>query len=482
VDGHADSAGGPAAAAPPDRLAVDVAVAGAGLSGVFAAIASGRSGARTALVERFGTLGGNMGPGMIWGGSLDGEADITLPGGLAGIPKEFLRRLDALLGDGPRTYAALSAACSHVAYGMASEAGVHFVLCAMAADPVVSGGRVRGFTAETPCGRLAIEAAVTVDATGQATLAARAGAPIVRHTPPKPSFAPIVRPRHLDERFSGDYNQVGLLAVLAGVDFAAYEAFCRRTPEPDEADARWAAERRMSPQGPLFPILRRAAEEGGEDLCRPLAEDVYVTTPKTLFDFGAGTAGLKMHAQGAINIADWRHVSLLEGELRARAFDLTCLLRRRVPGCGRAHLVFTAPFIGARGGPCIEAEHVLTPEESIAGARFDDVIYVNTHEATHGGAEGGFDVPYRCLLPRGLDGMLVIGRGAGYLRRAHDPSGMRARPSLMVMGQAAGEAAALCVARGETPQRLDVRALQKVLLARGLPLGTPERLRDLGLA
>ncbi len=73
----------------------DVVVAGSGISGMFAALRCGRAGLRTLLIDRLGALGGNMGPGMVVGGSFAGEADVTLIGGLHGIPRELLERVAA---------------------------------------------------------------------------------------------------------------------------------------------------------------------------------------------------------------------------------------------------------------------------------------------------------------------------------------------------------------------------------------------------
>jgi len=472
----------------PTEIDVDVAIAGAGISGVFAALACGRIGADTLLIERFGTLGGNLGPAMIWGGSIYGEADGTLPGGLAGISKEFTGRLEALLGDTPRNFANLSSTCSRLAYDMMEEAGVKLMLGAYAGDPIVKGGVVQGLFVETRSGRVAVRAKVTVDATGEASPTARADAPIIHHTAAKDSFAPIVRPQYLNPDYP-KYNEAGLVALIAGVDFDRYQAFEGWEIEPSEEDARWAKERGLRWQSPLFPLLRKAYEAGDGDPCRQLAPQVHVVPliplipphggPQGIDDYGGGVGAIRMHAFGAIDIDDWRQVTLLEGGVRARVYELVEIMKRHIAGCEKAYVLFTAPFIGTRGGPCIEAEHVLTPEESIRGARFDDVMYVNIHESLHGGAKEGFDVPYRILLPKGLDGLLVTGRGAGYQRRGHDPTGMRARPSMMVLGQTTGTAAGLCVRRNESPRKLDITELQRFLVEQGLCLGDQARLKAL---
>ena len=78
--------------------------------------------------------------------------------------------------------------------------------------------------------------------------------------------------------------------------------------------------------------------------------------------------------------------------------------------------------------------------------------------------------------------MLVTGRGAAYVRRGHDPSGMRARPSMMTLGQATGIAAALTAKTGVTPKTLDIKTLQRALVNQGLHLGDESRLKELGLS
>lgn len=132
---------------------VDVVVAGSGLCGTFAAISAGRCGARTVVIERFGMLGGNIGPGMLVMGSLYGEAQTSLPGGLAGIAEEFVERLKALRtgaepsrGSENRDYPYTEEAniASFVAQEMMQEAGVERLLSAEAADPIIEDGVVRG--------------------------------------------------------------------------------------------------------------------------------------------------------------------------------------------------------------------------------------------------------------------------------------------------------------------------------------------------
>jgi hypothetical protein len=199
--------------------------------------------------------------------------------------------------------------------------------------------------------------------------------------------------------------------------------------------------------------------------------------------YGHSLVGARVNVRGEIQRNDMQQHSRLEAALRIQAFETVQFLRRHAPGFEHAYLLFIAPYFGARGGPFIDGEYTLTPTEAYAGQKFHDVLFRNIHEGQpmHGGDPSGFDVPYRVLLPKGLDGLLVTGRGSAYIRRGHDPTGMRARPSIMVLGQAAGTAAALAASGGVTPKHLDVKKLQRELLKQGFYLGDEQRLTELGL-
>ena len=107
----------------------------------------------------------------------------------------------------------------------------------------------------------------------------------------------------------------------------------------------------------------------------------------------------------------------------------------------------------------------------------DDVIYIyKMHSDSGKPLEIGADVPYRIMLPRGVEGLLATGRSASYGRV------LRTRISCMLMGQAGGAAAALCARDNVTPRALDVKMLQRELLNSGFHLGNEARLKGLGLA
>ena len=454
----------------PVAAEVDVVVAGSGISGMFAALRCGRAGLRTVLIDRLGALGGNMGPGMVVGGSFAGEADVTLIGGLHGIPRELLervaaRRVDPIGADAEparSNYAEDVLLVSAVAAEMMAEAGVSLLLGTTIADPIVvpaDGGepRVAGLFTENKNGRQAVRARVVIDATGDAAVAARAGCPMIREVAPNPSWAgsKIVRPGSNE----GDplHNNMGIYLLVNGID------------RSDAGDAL----NRTAINAKLPPMQRAHVDGGGE-----------VTLRASVGRGMDGVLGVSITLQGAIDSGDSTQVTQAETLMRRFALECVERLRQSAPGCQGAYALHLSPVVGARGGPCIDGEYTLTVEDHERGARFDDVLFVNVHEGRppHAGAEGGCDVPYRCLLPRGVDNLLVVGRGAAYIRRGHDPTGMRARPLVMVLGQAAGVAAALAIESNTTVKEVNRRELQRRLLANGFHLGDSARLRELGLS
>jgi len=203
---------------------VDVAVAGAGVAGVFAGISAARNGVHTVLIDRFGSVGGNIGPGMIVNGHMvSGQPhpavgyESSVYPGLYGIGKEFLQRYGDLGGGlvipyshGPHNYAGDASIASYVAQRMLQESGVELMLSTQVADPVMDDDTVRGLFVENKSGRQAVRAKVVIDATGEADVARRAGAPILY---PKAEY------HELDGHSP---TGMGTYFLVGGVDWSRY--------------------------------------------------------------------------------------------------------------------------------------------------------------------------------------------------------------------------------------------------------------------
>jgi len=150
----------------------------------------------------------------------------------------------------------------------------------------------------------------------------------------------------------------------------------------------------------------------------------------------------------------------IEIEGRRRFMKVLAFVRSRLPGFERAYILDAAPQVGVRQTRLLEGEYVVTKEDILEGRRFPDVV-----------ARGrDYFTPYRSLVPKDVDGLLVAGRCYSATPEAQRIS--REIPPLMVMGEAAGVAAALSVSSGLPPRRLDIPTLQRRLVAVGVNLGT----------
>ena len=454
---------------------VDVAIAGGGLSGVFAAIAAARNGARTVLIERFGSLGGSAGPGMNTGGGIQAPGPYKLGGDypkiwvypeIAGIPKEFAQKLEGLRSTSRaaasqvegqraaperiRNKVEESNAISYLALKMAQEAGVQLLLSTLATDPIMEGNTVKGIYVENKSGRRAVRAKVVIDATGEADVARRAG-------------APILYPKEIYSEVDGHApSGVGFFAYVGGVDWDKYDA-----------------EKAKKARGSLLP----------RDI-----DGMAKTRSGSLNKMKGGLGSLKVQLRdpeppldphsAKVDMGDGVHVSKLEAGMRMYTFEVVQHMKKNVPGCEDCYLIEAAPFLGTRGGPCIKGEYTMTLDDCKAGRRFDDVMYLFgenralRHTCLKEGKCKWPDVPYRVMVPLKIDGLLAVGRSASGI----PDTVLRNRTAVQHMGQAAGIAASLAVKHSVSPRSIDVKALQRKLLEAGFHLGDPARLKQLGLA
>ena len=468
----------------------DVVVAGAGVAGTFAAIAAARKGARTVLVDRFSSVGGNIGPGMINNGhmvssqahpSLDFEC--TVYPRLYGIGREFLNRYASLGGQSippynETNYPNDSHVASYVAQVMLEESGVQLLLSTHVADPIMDGTVVKGLFVENKSGRQAIPAKVVIDATGEADVARRAGAPILL---PKDEY------HELD-----GHSPTGLggCFLLGGIDWARHEAHAHDI-EPTEEDVEWVREKHdegvAAHYRHLAPFLRQEFEKSGYEMfpeidlgMGPLP--IWVEQVYPLREAGCGRGRFAPYFINRVDAGNGLHMSQLEAACRKQLFETVQFWRTYVPGFEDCSLLCVAPYFGARGGPSIEGDYVLTMYDCCEGKRFDDVIYLYGEfralrwTAERGGAKW-VDVPYRVLLPKGIDGLMAAGRCASGI----PDTLLRNRMAVKVMGEACGIAAAMSAANGIAPRELDRKQLQDALLDAGFYLGDRHRLKELGL-
>ena len=151
----------------------------------------------------------------------------------------------------------------------------------------------------------------------------------------------------------------------------------------------------------------------------------------------------------------------VEVEGRRRFMRLITFMREHAPGFKDAYVLDAAPQIGVRQTRLLNGEYVVTKEDVMERRRFSDVV-----------ARGrDYYTPYRAIVPKDLDGLLAAGRCYSATPEAQRIS--REIPPCMVMGEAAGTAAALSLEAGVPVRRVDVPALQRRLVKQGVNLGTP---------
>ena len=332
-----------------------------------------------------------------------------------------------------------------------------------------------------------MKAKVTIDGTGYAGIAQRAGAPIIPYLERKEEYAKYILrgQRHFSEQHPTYYNDTELMCLIGDVDLERFEAFCAKDVALSDEDRAWAESNGLlsTYANALIRPLRRALEDGSFRHYSEPYTGVRIVAGRRFTHQGSGIAKFYISCNGAVDAANAEQTSRIEGEMRALAFRTVTFYRKYAEGFANAYVLMEPAFLGWRGGPHIDAEHTLTLQERHEGRKFDDVLYRNIHlgQESHHGEPSGFDVPYRAVLPKNLDGLLVCGRGTAYTRRGHDPCAMRARPAMMVLGQCVGTAAAVAALDNVTPRNLDIKKVQKRLVAANIYLGDDERLKELGL-
>ncbi|MDM0014051.1 FAD-dependent oxidoreductase [Variovorax sp. J22P168] len=429
----------------------DVVVVGGGPAGIAAAVSASRHGARTLLVERYGFLGGMGTAGGVTNfAGLYGRRDGEMTQLVHGVADELLARIDALGGlnkpqDGMqgrirvRSYDTSVYKCA--ADQLLLDAGVELLFHAFAAAVVMDGARIAALVVETKSGRQAIRANAFVDASGDADVAAFAGVP----------FA--VGDGHGSGLFPSTMFRVGHVeaarALAAVGEFKAINVLMQQARERD-------------------PDAYRFPREGA--ILRPQID------PR---EWRANVTQIRNAAGDAMNGVDARELSAGEIEGRRQIGEFFRFLKAEVPGFEQSAIVEIAPQVGIRETRRIEGLYALTGEDILASACFDDSIGINAwpmemHAA--GRIEWAFprdprrtfnQLPWRMLVPRGVDNLLVAGRCASMTHEGQ--SAARASGGCFVMGQAAGTAAA-GLADGGGFAAVDVSALQRRLAADGADL------------
>jgi hypothetical protein len=402
---------------------VDVLVCGGGPAGTGAAIGAARAGASTLLLERYGFLGG-----MASGGLVIPHFDAFLNEGINLEIMSALKERGAWgapfwrISYDPETW-------KHVTEELVLESGSDLLYHALAVAAVMDGDRIRGVVVESKTGRFAVLAKAVVDCTGDGDIAARAGAPFS-----------VGRP------VDGLTQPITMMFRLGGV--------------------RWV--QRSAAQ--LREMVEQAAEREGHSYRLPFLNPWILHLPNP-----NEVVVQLTHVRG-VDATEIRELTRAEVDGRRQVKALVSFLKVHVPEFREAYLIETACQIGVRETRHFAGDYVLTRDDLVAARTFPDAVATVSFSMDMHNPVGlnqssdplsrPYHVPYRSLLPKGVEGLLIAGR---CISGTHDAAASyRVKGPCLAMGQAAGIAAALAARLEAAPRSTDFSAIRSEMIRQGV--------------
>jgi hypothetical protein len=424
----------------------DVVVVGGGPGGHSAAVAAARNGARVVLVERYGHLGGMATGGIVI--QIPHMSDGSKEQQIAGLCQEWLDRLDKIGGtlhpkkeDLGSTDKKLTAKWQRYAgtvvggkirqtawvdpellkcvlNDMVTEAGIKLFLHSWGTRTLVEDGTVKGVVFESKSGRQAILGRIIIDGTGDGDLLPSAGADF------EDDWDPKIRS-----------SQLALVFRIGNADFNKLSDFREANLEK------------------FNELMTGSAQASGMrflPLPSPRNDVVWMNNwvPNV----------------SSMNVEDLTKVEVTVRSAMLKAHDF---LKKNVPGFENSFILDTASQTGTRGGRRLTGEYRVTRDDVLSGKTYEDTIAMFAPVAVLED-QGRVYIPYRCLVPVKIEGLLVAGRSFSSDARANDSCNLI--PHCVAMGEAAGTAAAIALEQGISPRKITYKKLQERLLKQGVPL------------
>lgn len=445
----------------------DVVVVGAGPAGFCAAIAAARHGAKVVLVEKNGFAGGMATAGLVgpFMTCYDKSGKTMI---IRGIFEEVVDRLVARGGAiHPSLVRSGTAYTSWITNGhdhctpfdaeilkkliddMLTEAGVSVLYHTDFLETLTDSNAAKGVLVHAKGGYLSIRAAVVIDCTGDGDVAASAGALF-----------------EMGNKKLGLIQPATMFFRICNVESAALEA--------DIAANKHLFHRENGVNYRSFHWHVARAREAGDWTLDRVSIGLYKSVRED--EWCVNTSRI-------MGVDSTDSASLTRGEIEGRrqVDEIMRFLRKYIPGCEHAKLMSSGATLGIRESRHIAGEYRLTLDDVLSGTVTEDAVVLCSNSVDVHGRFGPksneyimvrnsefYGIPYRCLLPQRIDGLLIAGRCISAESEA--AGAVRVMPPCMAMGQAAGTAAALAVKGSLEPRAICIRELKQALLEDGMYL------------
>lgn len=447
-----------------------VVVVGGGPGGIMAALSAARNGARTLLIEQGAFLGGTATRSLIGPISPFHFGDEQI---VRGPAQELIDRmvryggatghLKCINPTGTGSYVCLydHETYKYVAQEMLLEAGVDLMFHARVERVLQTGWQLEGVQVTTRFGGRTVGASVVVDASGDGDVAVMCG-----------------------ESWEygngkGQAQPSSLMFEMAEVDVERLYAHILDHPQDftRRSDLITVKDHPVIDNRPLFvaqgyiPQVRAAVERGELHFGR---SDVHTVT-----GFHPGWIHFNSVRLSGYDSLDLSQRDAAEIDGRRQMESIAQFMKRYIPGFEHAYIARAGCEIGVRETRHIQGCYRLTAEDVAGGKKFADVISrggfaIDIHGAKEAPGVSGaagfwqelrdcYDIPYRAVVPAHVDGLLLAGRCISGESAAH--ASFRTQGVVMGLSQAVGTAAALCARLSIHPRDLDVKLLQRTLIA-----------------
>ena len=443
-----------------EQVRKDVVVVGGGPGGFAAAVTAARAGAKVLLVERNGYLGGQLGSGLpflaFW--------DLKKRQVIAGIAEEYVERLEKAKASYGHEY------CPHhqsvtlvhpfysriLCFEMIKEAGVDLLMHCELSSATVKDGKIESIIVSGKGQHFEIFADVFIDGTGDGDLAVLSGA----------------------ETEKGNQEHVmqppTLMFNLGGIDFDEFCDFIEAHPEElpydvlDNIAEGYNADFFRKTKSFIFLGMHHLLEELRKKGECPVDRETVIFIRQPIPGQVAVNTIRLLNFDGS-NIHD-----LSNGEMEAHLQipKLMEMFKKHVPGFENCHLSSINASIGVRESRRVKGLKMLDYYDAVAGKKPEDTIalcgyFIDIHNGAGEGTyrvsiEEPFGIPYGCLVSKDIKNLMMAGRDISVDSVTFGST--RIMNVCMAVGQAAGEAASMCIKKKQLPEQVDVLELREHLL------------------